>query len=66
MTVKAPYKKIITEEQGIMAIFGDGELIGIIHNDTKTHAKRCFKVEEMAIEDIAGLMERDDTEAKVA
>lgn len=61
MTVKAPFKKITTEEQGIMAVFGDGELVGIIYNDIKTHAKRCFKVEEMGIEEIAGLMERDDT-----
>lgn len=62
MTVKAPFKKITTEEQGVMCIFGDGEIVGIIFNDTKSRAKKCYKVEEMDIEDIGGLMERDETQ----
>lgn len=65
MVVKAPYKKITTEEHGVMGIFGDGKLVGIIHNDISSHVKRVYEVSEMGIDDIASLMERDETEQRV-
>lgn len=61
MAVKSSHKKIVTQEEGITAIFGDDQLIGIIYNDTKLRVKRCYFVEEMGVEDIASLMERDET-----
>lgn len=52
------YKTITTEDMGVKLILGDGELIGIIVADMKTRTKRCFKIEEMSVEEIAGLMTR--------
>lgn len=50
--------QITTNGEGVITIHADGEFIGIIYNDMKTRTKRLFWVEEMAIDEIAELLER--------
>lgn len=48
--------KITVQEEGVVVIMSDGEIVGIIYNDTKTKAKRLFHTVEMSVEQIADLV----------
>ncbi len=49
--------KIEVKEEGVVVIFSDGEIVGIIYNDQKTKAKRLFHTVEMSVEQIAELVQ---------
>ncbi len=49
--------KIEVKEEGVATITFEGELVGIIYNDTKSKAKRIFHVKEMGVEEIADLIQ---------
>lgn len=59
MGIKTGFKETHTSEEGVRCIFGDGNLIGVIHNDTKNKLKRVYSVTEMSVEEIASLMEHN-------
>lgn len=59
MTAKLSYKEITTEEVGVTCITADGVFVGIIYSDMKTRSKKMYKVEEMSVEEITALIQKE-------